>query len=372
MLLTIVHLCDFLPVVPGTFLDVLLQVAGASRERLGARTLFVFPPAVAGRPWRTRIEKAGMSCIFAAPDEAAERLQPEIAQRGNVILHSHFVSYDLAAFLLKIRAPRTRLVVHLHSYPERTSWQQHGKDLLKVRLLGRWLCDRVIAVSKSVEASARQRGFPSDRLVVIENAINLGRFTPDPARRSEARARFGLDERAIVALLLGRDPVLKGADLYLEAAQNIVLAGGEGVFCLVGGEETRAFVGQRPKLGTKLRLLEPVADFESLLNAVDIFVSASRREGLPYAVLEAMACERLVIAAEIEGTSESYGRSDGVWLFPVGRADRLTDLLKRALDLAEVEHRSLGRANRVLVEAHYPLERWVGQVIGVYEEILSS
>jgi glycosyltransferase involved in cell wall biosynthesis len=89
------------------------------------------------------------------------------------------------------------------------------------------------------------------------------------------------------------------------------------------------------------------------LNAVDIFVSARRREGLPYAVVEAMATEKLVIASEIEGVSRSYGMAEGVWLFPVGDAARLAELSGRAVEKTEQERRALGRLNHSFVEANF-------------------
>ena len=371
---TVCHLCDFVPAVPGTFLDSLLRLAAAARERLGARNLFVFPEAAATRPWRPRVEAAG-KCIFAPPGAARRHLEAELGEGQPVILHSHFVGYDGLAFLLKLELGarrRARLILHLHSYPEHMSWAQHTKDLVKIRLVGRWLCDRAIAVSRSVESRARARGFAPDRLVLIENAIDLERFAPAADRRAAARARLGLDGAAPVALLLGRDPLLKGADLYLEAARTIVEAGGDGLFCLVGRDETRAFARQQPALGDRLRLLEPVADFPELLSAVDVFVSASRREGLPYAILEAMASERLVIASEIEGAGDSYGRAAGVWLFPIGRADRLAELLGRALELDAGERQALGRANRAFAQAHFALDPWASRIVACYEEALAG
>jgi len=157
-----------------------------------------------------------------------------------------------------------------------------------------------------------------------------------------------------------------------ELFEAVVGAGSEGLFWLVGREETRAFVEQTQGGKNPLTLLEPQADFSGLLNAVDVFVSASRREGLPYAILEAMACEKLVVASAIEGASESYGRSDGVWLFPRGRADRLAELLRWALGLTDADRRALGRANRVFVEAHFGLDRWAEQIVRVYSHTLGS
>jgi glycosyltransferase involved in cell wall biosynthesis len=371
----ICQLCSFSPEVPGTFVDALLRLEAVAAERLQADTLFIFPAAAFERPWLSRFTRYAI----AAPRDLGETLAPLIPERDAVILHSHFVAYDIAAARLALAYPKkvkTVTVVHLHSESP-PSWRQTIKDIAKVRLLGRFAYDRWIAASDNVEANALARGVPRNRLVLIRNAIDVQRFAPNQERRSAMRAELGFKDDELVFLLVGWDPHRKGVDLFLEAASSVANRQ-RVVFCIVGQDATKRFVVNHPRglggtsyMPARLSIIEPVEDFPALLDGVDVLVSASRSEaGLPYAVLEAMAAEDLVIASEIAGVRQSGRLAPGVWLFQVGDARALAELLERAVDTSAEERHELGQANRAAVEAEAALQPWAERVVGIYEELL--
>jgi glycosyltransferase involved in cell wall biosynthesis len=373
--LLICHLCHFSPEVPGTFLDGALRLATVAARRLQAHTIVVLPEAARERRWLTRLDNSAVPYFCTAPSGVRQALAPSIATHDTVILHSHFTAYDLAACGLSIANRRKfKTIVHLHSEAS-PSAKQAVKDIIKMRILARYVYDRFIAVSDNVEANILARGVPQDKVHLVRNAVAVDRVVYNSEQRRQARAAFGFKDEDTVVLLLGWDPHRKGVDLFLEAAAVVGKRTNSAVFCITGQEATKQFVANHPEssdLGDNLRILEPVEDFPSLLNAVDIFVSASRREGLPYAVLEAMATEKLVIASEIEGVSRSYGMAEGVWLFPVGDAARLAELSGRAVEKTEQERRALGRLNRLFVEANFSLEPWADRIVGIYEDLLAG
>jgi glycosyltransferase involved in cell wall biosynthesis len=375
MSLLICHLCHFSPDVPGTFLDGVLRLATVAARRLQAHTIFVLPEAARERRWLVRLDNSAVPYFCTAPGGVRQALAPSIEAHDTVILHSHFTGYDLAACRLSISNRRKfRTIVHLHSEAS-VSAKQALKDMVKMRMLGRYFYDAFIAVSDNVEANILARGVPQDKVHLVRNAVAVDRFVYNSEQRRQARAAFGFKDQDTVVLLLGWDPHRKGVDLFLEAAAAVGQRANSVVFCITGQEATKQFAANHPcgsALRDSLRILEPVEDFAALLNAVDIFVSASRREGLPYAVLEAMATEKLVIASEIEGVSRSYGMAEGVWLFPVGDAPRLTELTGRAVEKTEQERRALGRLNRVFVEANFSLEPWADRIVGIYEGLLEG
>jgi glycosyltransferase involved in cell wall biosynthesis len=119
-----------------------------------------------------------------------------------------------------------------------------------------------------------------------------------------------------------------------------------------------------------VEIIDPVEDFANLLAEIDVLVVASRTEGLSYAALEALAAGRLVISSEMPGVRETYGKSQGVWLFPVERWDRLAELMRIVEDLSPDERERLGKANLAYAAAHHSLETWARRTIECYRRVL--
>src|SRR6266542_6601810 len=104
-------------------------------------------------------------------------------------------------------------------------------------------------------------------------------------------------------------------------------------------------MGESSRLGSALRIIDPIEDFAFFLNGIDVLVSASRSEGLPYAVLEAMAARKLILSSDIAGAREAYGGSKGVWFFPAQDWRTLTALMKRSRELQFEQLHMLSEAN---------------------------
>jgi glycosyltransferase involved in cell wall biosynthesis len=359
------HLCHFRPeTTSGTFLDAVSAMAVAAGKQLHAETLCIFPEAAARRPWLDRL-KAPHLCM--EPKALYSDLIPRFQEADAVLLHSHFVGYDGAAARLALFEPtKFKTIIHLHSEAPK-SRMQAVKDLVKTRLIGRYIYDRFIAVSENVYENALSRGVPKNKLRLVENAIDVTRYAQDGELRRGMRAKMGFKPDDTVILLLGWDPERKGVDLFLDAVAKV--AGKGLVFCIIGQAATWGFIAKhlgdsRPIDG--LRVLESTADFPGLLNAMDVFVSASRSEGSPYAILEAMATEKIVIASDLAST-DRLGVS--VWRFPSGDVAALAECITKAVDATEDERRQIGRANRATVLRLASLKPWAHSIAGIYEEL---
>jgi len=339
-------------------------------------TLFVFPEDAKGNSWLKRFEEQGILHGFISRDRASflgvESLLHD--KYRPLIFHSHFVSYDISTVLLKLLFHRhAKVVWHLHSRGT-LNVLQRGKDLVKVRVIARSFVDRLIAVSEGVFDHSRARGFESEKLVVVHNGIEVNRFRPNQEVRERIRASLGITGDEAVYLLLGWDPHTKGVDLFAKAAHRVAGSGARaGLFLIIGEARTREFMTNLPeavRLGVTLRVIDPVQDFAAFLNAVDVVVSASRSEGLPYAILEGMAAGKLILSSDIPGVRETYGGSRGVGLFPPADWMMLATCMKNASDLSIVERRVLGDANSRYVAQHYSLTAWADQIADVYEALL--
>jgi glycosyltransferase involved in cell wall biosynthesis len=243
--------------------------------------------------------------------------------------------------------------------------------------LNRWtvgLADRVVAVSASVaDFCIDHVGLPADKLVVIPNGVDLP--VEPPASRQETRAELalsaaeGLDlppDAPVIGAVCRLDP-LKGLNFLLQALARLA-----GVWLVVVGDgpERDRLVALTVELGLAGRVCwaGQRRDVSRLLSAFDLFVQPSLHEGLPNAVLEAMAAGLPVVATAVGGTPEAV--VDGVTGLLVPPAD--VEALAQALAglLADPERRQrLGRAGRQRVAEHFSLAQMVAKTERLYRDL---
>jgi starch synthase (maltosyl-transferring) len=109
-----------------------------------------------------------------------------------------------------------------------------------------------------------------------------------------------------------------------------------------------------PQLQEKLRFLGRRDDVPGLLKSADILVHTSLWEGMPNAVLEAMAAGRPVIGTAVEGTEDLVVPGQTGWLVPPREPDALSRALIQAADSPKTCQR-FGDAGRIRVEQHFSI-----------------
>jgi glycosyltransferase involved in cell wall biosynthesis len=169
----------------------------------------------------------------------------------------------------------------------------------------------------------RAHGVDSAAVHIVPNGMDRAVFTPDGrmSRAPGAPVRLGG---------VGRLVHQKGFDVLLDALPA-VLAHHDVELRIAGQGEERAAL-ERRAVGLPVRfvgLLETPAAVAAFLRDLDLFVMPSRYEGLPNAVLEALACGLDVVATDAPGMRTALG--DGVSLVPpddpVALANAITDAL---------------------------------------------
>jgi glycosyltransferase involved in cell wall biosynthesis len=187
-----------------------------------------------------------------------------------------------------------------------------------------------IAVREQMQKRDR---VPEARLQMVAGAVDAERYSPasEPAQ-FDAIAVQRLDPRKGLLDLLDAFALLPGATLAIV---------GEGPMRPALEEKL-----QQLKLGDRVKLLGESKQIESLLRRSRVFANASYEEGMPNAVLEAMATGLPVAATRVAGTSEAV--LDGVTgtLVPPRAPAELAKAVKRYLDSPQLaqEHGLAGRA----------------------------
>jgi glycosyltransferase involved in cell wall biosynthesis len=151
------------------------------------------------------------------------------------------------------------------------------------------------------------------------------------------------------------------AALRLDPEAHLVLAGDGPI------RNTLAIKVHRLGLEARVHLLGPRRDVCSLLKAADVFAFPSRAEGLPNALLEAMAAGCPIVATDVAGCRDLIEHERNGLLVPYGDSRALTDALDRLLNDSTLALQ-LGRRACETVTAHWQ----IGETYDGYESLYRS
>jgi glycosyltransferase involved in cell wall biosynthesis len=176
----------------------------------------------------------------------------------------------------------------------------------------------------------------------------------DPAR---IRVRYGLPPATTFALSLGRLIVQKGCLVLLEAVRRVREEAPSLCFVWIGDGDQRAEVEaylERHALEDAFRVIPPSRigadrlDLLELLRLADFFIHPSYMEGLPGALLEAMALGKACVASRVNAIPEAITDGETGILVPAGDAEALTGAIVRLFKDPTLRER-LGAAGRAAV-----------------------
>lgn len=227
----------------------------------------------------------------------------------------------------------------------------------------------LIHVSASQAAEARALGLaPPGRSHVIVNGVDAAAVRALATRAPLTRAALGLRADALVLATVARFDPVKGLDVLLRAVPGLTARAPAAQLLIVGdGPERERLhaLAREVDPGGRVVFAGAVPDAARLLPLVDLYVTASRREGLPLAVLEAMACGLPVLATRVPGHTDAV--EDGVTgeLVPADDPERLA--AAAAGLLADAPRRAaMGRAGRERVAQRFDRARMIAEIADLY------
>jgi glycosyltransferase involved in cell wall biosynthesis len=291
----------------------------------------------------------------------------ELASRTNAdIVHAHGYKADIYTYLA-LRGSGLPLVSTCHTwYDNNRLVTLYGKaDRMVLRNYA-----AVVAVSDEVKQRLLRAGVREDKIHLVRNGIDLRPF--DDALPS---LRDGpTSNHPPIVGLIGRLSIEKGVDIFLHAAAHVLIALPSTKFVVVGEgpdrDKLESLIDEL-KIRESLSMLGRRDDMPSVYASLDIMVSASRKEGLPMAILEGMA-SRLPLVATAVGEVPTIvldGRT-GVLLSPEDPGALASAIIKLLQDPAERER--LGAAARKLIEDEFSADRMTADYLRVYEKASSQ
>ncbi len=342
----------------------------------GDRTSFVHEVATMhghGVYW-DRIAALDVKLHSLSPHKLIPWYFPSLAvvlARGDFdILHCHLIASNIVAKPVGALCRVPVIINHDHT---NDSYRARQRVRLALDSLSNRLASHIIAVSESCRRFLVDReGVPESKITLVQNAIDLGRYSPDSGDRLSARRALGLPDAARIVAGVGRLNPQKNFSLFVRIAGAVRRTIPDVHFVLAGdGPEDELLRRQVEAAGLSehFTFTGYVADTRQIYLASDVLLMPSLFEGLPMTLLEAMAMRLPVVASALDGIAEVVTDGRDGFLVPDHSqeffAKRVTSLLVDA-ELA----RTIGAAAAQTISARFSVERMTSQVEAVYKKFL--
>ena len=321
------------------------------------------------------IHDVPMQRAIGASDAVALRELWSVAQQGRYdLIHTHS---SKAGFLGRLTARLSGVpVVHtpngLYYLGQRGLKRRFYRALEQLAGL---LTTEMIAVSEGErEVIARDRLVKPDRLCVIENGVDAQqiRQQADSPEGQGLRERLNLTGQRPIIGAVGRMVPQKDPVTFVRAAARLKEVVPEAIFVWCGDGELRAET-ERLAAQLNVRLIVPGHQENSaaIMRAFDVFVLPSIYEGLPFALLEAMALGVPVVATDIIGIRDVLGQPLAGWLTTPQNAEALATMIAYAW-LGPEEAQQRAHTARQLVETRFSVEQMVQRHLALYQQVAQN
>lgn len=346
----------------------LAAAARAARDR-GYETTVCFSEVARGRLWLSElsevadirfVQRSSLSGILGQLTQVLDErsVQP-------TIVHTHFGTFDEAAAFLGSKRRHSRVFWHAHSARARPV---RIRTKIYAAVFGR-IIDAVICVSPLMREEALAQGFPAAKLRLLPNAIDLTRFPPiSPGERAAARRALELSARTKVVLHFAWDWKIKGGDLLLSVADAMDQDGDLTFFTVLGEHGGNAPLDELERRHS-VRAIAPRANVNELYAAADAFLNCSRAEGMPYAVIEALARGLPAVVTSPPVRPEVVAGLPGGRSVPP-EAQAIAAALDEVLTSTEAWRAEHAAQARNRVQGSYALDPWAERLVDLYDEAL--
>jgi glycosyltransferase involved in cell wall biosynthesis len=243
-----------------------------------------------------------------------------------------------------------------------------------------------LCVSPRLVDACLAAGLPPDRVLHVPNGVDLDRFRPATSgERTTLRRRLGLPVDRPIILFVGMFSRDKQPDVLFDAwlglqqdtrfASTLVCVGATRSSYFEVDERLAADLrgeADRSGFGERVVFVEPTNQVHDYFRAADVFALPSAREGLPVALLEAMATGLPSVASRLAGSTDVIVEhaENGV-LVPSGDAVALANALRGLLGDPELAAR-MGAAARARVARDYSVEQTANRWYEAYQNVLET
>lgn len=239
------------------------------------------------------------------------------------------------------------------------------------------LCSKIITVSSQVAVDLQKWHGTHivQKCVTIHNGVDTSRFKPDPEKRDFIRRHYGFSDHETILLSIGRLTYEKGHHLAVELLRDLRKMGLNVRLLIVGSGPAYSFLVRQVRDANLACAVTFVGQVDNdhtpdYYNASDIFVMPSlTAEGMPYVLLEAMACAKPVIASRIGGNTDVIDDGENGFLFTPGKIVELSSRVALFMK-GEALSQQIGMRARKQVLNDYSLQQMITRTSDVFESLV--
>jgi glycosyltransferase involved in cell wall biosynthesis len=237
------------------------------------------------------------------------------------------------------------------------------------------LTDRLVTVSPRLRTELLSMGIGRpEQVEVIPLGLDLERFRQPSSAAPALRASLGLRSGTPLLGIVGRlVPIKDHAALF----QALALLSGHDApvhLAVVGDGEERprleALAG-RLGLGARIHFLGWRTDLETILKELDVVICASKNEGTPVALIEAMAAGVPVLSTDVGGVADLIAHGETGWLVRPGDPSSLAHAIRHLLGDEPLRARLAAAGRTVALERH-GVEGLIRRVEALYTAVMAG
>ena len=291
------------------------------------------------------------------------------------IVHTHTAK---AGTLGRLAARWCRVPIVIHTYHGHVLRGYFSPAKTRAYLaIERWLArrtTRLLAVSERIkqELLALGVGRP-ERFDVMPLGLELAPFLDADARRGQFRHELGYSEQDVLVGIVARLVPIKAHEIFLRAAAALIPRVPGSRFVVGGDGERRAeleTLARQLGLGDRVRFVGWRPDLPRVYVDCDVVVLASRNEGSPVSLIEAMAAARPVVATRVGGVPDIVEDGRHGLLVPPDDVDALARAIEDVVTAPD-RGRKMGEAGRARVYPAFTADRLVADIDRLYTELLA-
>ena len=320
------------------------------------------------------IDALGREIFFKEDFRALIRLIKLINLEKPDIVHTHTAK---AGTLGRIAAKLTGVPIIIHTFHGHVFHSYFGFFRTKFflwleRLLAKFT-DVIITVSEQQrDEIIKYKVAAPEKIIAIPLGLDLKPFIGSNADPNELRVEFSVPEQTKLVGIVARLVPVKNHVCFLEAARLVLKRYDDVRFMIIGDGELRGTLEQKARdLGMEDRVIFMgfQHNLQKIYAGLDIVALSSYNEGLPVALIEAMAAGKPVISSDVGGVVDLILDGNNGLLVPSNEPESLAEATLYLLEHPE-RRKMMGEAGREKVYPHFDKKRLVDDIDNLYENLL--